>query len=118
MQYNILFQLRMKKMLPLTCKVLQQLTLFFRLDHSLYKAHRYNIRHSPRRSISGGPTEWEVILTEMKAQLYMYCGLILIWLAKEVSYIAATAFSGLKGLCFHIWAHCKMLKDVMKSVKT
>ncbi|XP_068685132.1 E3 SUMO-protein ligase RanBP2-like [Montipora foliosa] len=55
----------------------------YRLDHSLHKAHQLRIRQSPRHSTSGGPTEWEVILTEMKAQLYLYCGTSLIWLAKE-----------------------------------
>lgn len=55
---------------------------FIRLDHCLFMADGRKIRQSPRRS--GGPTEWEVILAEMKAQLYMYCGTLLIRLAKEV----------------------------------
>lgn len=57
---------------------------FIRLDHCLFMADGRKIRQSPRRSTSGGPTEWEVILVEMKAQLYMYCGTLLIRLAKEV----------------------------------
>ena len=57
---------------------------FIRLDHCLFMADGRKIRQSPRRSTSGGPTEWEVILAEMKAQLYMYCGTLLIRLAKEV----------------------------------
>ncbi|XP_078378795.1 E3 SUMO-protein ligase RanBP2-like isoform X2 [Oculina patagonica] len=55
----------------------------YRLDHCLFMAHGRKIRQSPRRSTSGGPTEWDVILMEMKAQLYMHCGTLLIRLAKE-----------------------------------
>lgn len=62
-----------------------QVSFVFRLDHSLFMAHGRKIRQSPRRSTSGGATEWDVILTEMKAQLYMHCGTLLIRLAKEVS---------------------------------
>ncbi|XP_074633716.1 E3 SUMO-protein ligase RanBP2-like isoform X4 [Acropora palmata] len=59
------------------------INVLYRLDHTLQRAHQYNIRQSPRHSTLGGPTEWQVILTEMKAQLYLYCGTSLIWLAKE-----------------------------------
>ena len=45
-------------------------------------AHKHNIRQTPGHS--SGPTEWDVILTEMKAQLYMHCGTLLIRLAKDV----------------------------------
>lgn len=65
---------------------------FSRLDHSLRRAHQYNIRQSPRHSTLGGPTEWQVILTEMKAQLYLYCGTSLIWLAKEVTDLKIECF--------------------------
>ena len=65
----------------------------FRLDHSLFMAHGRNIRPSPRRSTPGGPTEWDVILTEMKAQLYMHCGTLLIRLAKEVGKVLVISLS-------------------------
>ena len=45
-------------------------------------AHKHKIRQTPGRS--SGLTEWDVILTEMKAQLYMHCGTLLIRLAKDV----------------------------------
>ena len=64
---------------------INQVSFMFRLDHSLFMAHVRKIRPSPRRSTPGAPTEWDVILTEMKAQLYMHCGTLLIRLAKEVS---------------------------------
>ena len=32
-------------------------------------------------------TEWEVVLAEMKAQLYMHCGTLVIRLAKEVNFM-------------------------------
>lgn len=63
---------------------LNRVSFIFRLDHSLFMAHGRKIRPSPRRSTPGGPTEWDVILTEMKAQLYMHCGTLLIRLAREV----------------------------------
>ncbi|XP_022791125.1 RANBP2-like and GRIP domain-containing protein 2 isoform X1 [Stylophora pistillata] len=65
------------------CSTREVINVLFRLDHCLFMAYGRKIRQSPRRSISGGPTEWEVILSEMKAQLYMYCGTFLIRLAKE-----------------------------------
>ena len=57
--------------------------IMIRLDYCLFMAYNRQIRQSPRKS--AGPTEWEVILTEMKAHLYMYCGTLLIRLAKEVT---------------------------------
>ena len=48
----------------------------------MFMAHKHKIRQTPGRS--SGPTEWDVILTEMKAQLYMHCGTLLIRLAKDV----------------------------------
>ena len=45
-------------------------------------AHKHKIRQTPGHS--SGPTEWDVILMEMKAQLYMHCGTLLIRLAKDV----------------------------------
>ena len=58
------------------------LLIFFRLDHCVFMAHKHKIRQTPGRS--SGPTEWDVILREMKAQLYMHCGTLLIRLAKDV----------------------------------
>ena len=48
----------------------------------MFMAHKHKIRQTPGRS--SGPTEWDVILMEMKAQLYMHCGTLLIRLAKDV----------------------------------
>ena len=48
----------------------------------MFMAHKHKIRQTPGRS--SGPTEWDVTLTEMKAQLYMHCGTLLIRLAKDV----------------------------------
>ncbi|KAJ7392582.1 hypothetical protein OS493_010231 [Desmophyllum pertusum] len=65
------------------CNTREVINALYRLDYCLFMAYGHKIRQSPRRSTTGIPTEWEVILTEMKAQLYMHCGTLLIRLATE-----------------------------------
>ncbi|XP_031567711.1 E3 SUMO-protein ligase RanBP2-like [Actinia tenebrosa] len=85
-----------------TEKTRETINLFYRLDHCLTMAHERKVRSTARGSHSQ-KYEWDVVLTEMRGQLYLHCATLILKLAKE-NYLTWPRALKLASVCYTMCA--------------